>query len=133
MQHRFGLIGASVAGGDAIQDARFEQFSVEFDSDAARGLLQVAGQGKNIGVTEMEWESKLFGQFSNELGIRARGFAANTVLDMDHAQLEIPARRKFPERVKQKDGIGPAGYSYANAAATAQHLVAGDEMRDSLD
>ncbi len=109
IQDGFGLIGPGVSGGDALQEAGVQQLPVEPETDAARGLLQVVRQGRDVGAMEIERKSKLFGELANELGVAVRGIAANAVLDMNHAQLQVPARRQFAEGMEQEDGIRAAG------------------------
>ncbi len=58
----------------------------------------------------MEWQRELGGQIAHELGVGEGGFASNSMLDVDHAQLEIPAGREFMQRMQQEHGIGAAGH-----------------------
>ena len=92
IEHRLGLIGSGVAGGDAIHRAGGDQFGVERLPDVPRGFLQVAVDGRNVGLAKMERKAEISGQLRDEFSIGNRRRAANPVLDVDHAELEIPAR-----------------------------------------
>jgi hypothetical protein len=60
--------------------------------------------------------------------IRHRNRPANPVLDVDHAELELPPRSKFAQGMQQEHRIRAARYSDADALSGLEHAVSSDEF-----
>ena len=86
VQHGFGLIGASVAGGDAVHRSGCDQLGVKCLADIAGGLFQIAVDGGNVGVAKVERQPEICEPVRDEFGVGQRRRAANAVLDVDHAE-----------------------------------------------
>jgi hypothetical protein len=119
VEHGFGLVGTRVAGGYAVEGSRRDQIRIKSLPDLARGLFQVAIHGWNIGVAKMERKRDSGSQVRDEFGVRHRRRAANPVLDVNHAEAQIPQRIQvtcqLAQGMQQEDGIGASRYSDADA------------------
>ena len=54
------------------------------------------------------------------------------MLDVDHAEPQIPTRGELAQRVQQEDGIGAARHSDADALSSFEHAVQCDEFGDAI-
>jgi hypothetical protein len=102
-------------------------------TDVASRLFQVVVDGRNIGLVQMEGQAVAGGEVLDECGVGARGGSANAVLDVDYAQVQVPARCQLAESLEQEDRIGAARDGHAYASAGWEHVVARDKFGDAVE
>jgi hypothetical protein len=128
----FGLIGASVAGGHAIDRSAGDGFAEEGQPGLARGLLQVVGRLGDGGLAQRERQAQPIRQTTHEFGVLAGFLAAQAVVQVQNAQMEVPTRSEFEERAEQAHGIGPARDGDTHLLGRFEHAVAGDGVGDAI-
>src|ERR1700722_20014159 len=63
----------------------------------------------------------------------AAGFlTAQPVIEMQHAQLQIPARPKLDQRMQQEHRIGASRNRYTNPIPRIEHVITGDSLDNSF-
>ena len=129
----FGLVGAGVAGGDALDRAARDGFAEEGQPGLARGLLQVVGRLGDGGLAERERQAQPIRQTTHEFGILAGFLAAQAVVQVENAQTEVPAGSEFEQDVEEADGIGAARDGDTDLLAGLEHAVAGDGLSDAIE
>ena len=101
----------------------------EFQPGRAGGLFQViarlAAERGHVGLLQFEGQIERGGQSADEGGILARLFAAELVVQVQHGQAQIPARREFAQHMQQAHGIGAAGDRHADALVRLKHAITG--------
>ena len=131
-EHGFGLVGAGVSERDPRRESAREVIVEEGEARVARGLLQIARRGGEIEIVERERKIERGGETADKLGVAARGVAAKVVVDVQHAERQVPARCQFEQHVQQADGIGAAGDGDRDAIARREHAMALDGMDNPL-
>ena len=100
-------------------------------------LLQIvtglAHRAAHIGLAKVKGQRELFGQRSRETGILARFFTAQLMIQVQNAQMQIPARRQLEQNVQQANGVRAARHRHTHALACPEHVVAGDGMDYALE
>jgi hypothetical protein len=71
----------------------------EAKTRAPRLLFDVAGTQSD--GFEFAWEAKFRGGIPHEFGIRLRFGAAESMIQVENAELQIPSGRKFDQRMQQ--------------------------------
>jgi hypothetical protein len=103
----------------------------------ARGLFQIltalARQPGHINFAKNEQQAEPGRHFFDKAGILARLFAAQLMVQMNHAQVEIPARGELEEHVQQTGGIRAAGHRDRHALTRFEHAITGDDFRHALE
>ncbi len=117
-----------MTGGHAVNSSGGDQIRIKREPDIAGGLFQVALQGWNIGVADVEREPEIAGQAPDEFGIRDRSGAPNPMLDVDHAQQQVPTRSQFSQCMQQEHRIGAAGHGHAHPVPRREHAMLRDEL-----
>ena len=132
-EHRFGLIVQGVARRHAVHHPRAQQFEIELPPRLARRLFQVPPARGHIHTAQFAFQTRLLRHPLHEHGIRARLFAAQTVVQMQHAQTQIPARPEFQEHLQQAHRIRPARHRHTHAAPGREHSMTLNPLGDALD
>ncbi len=136
-QHGFGLIGLCVAQGDAVRGARAQMIEKETAAFLARGLFQIltalARQPRYIRFAEREGQTERGRHLLDKAGILAGLFAAQSMVQMNHAQVKVPARGKLVEYMQKAGGIRAAGHRDRHALARLEHAITGDDFRHALE
>jgi len=55
------------------------------------------------------------------------------MLNVNDTDLQVPPRRKLPQRVQQKDRIRAARHSHTHALPVLEHAMARDELGEAVD
>lgn len=129
----FGLIVARVTCSDAIDYAGCDQAGIEGQAGVAGGLFEVTVHGGDVGLMEVKRERERGGELGDEFGIGLGSGAANAVINVGDAELEVPARGQFAEGVQKEDGIRSARNRDAEALSGGEHAMAGDGVGDAIE
>jgi hypothetical protein len=103
----------------------------------ARGLFHVfaalARQPGDVYLAETKRQAQSAGQLLHEAGILARLFATQLMIQMEHAETQVPAGSELEQNVQQAHGIRAAGDRHAHALARLEHAITGDDFRNALE
>ncbi len=89
-------------------------------SDVPRRFFQIAVDGRDVGAVNVERKRERRSQVRDELGVRDGCRAANPMLDVDHAELQIPTRGKLAQGMQQEYRIRAARHGDADAIGLVQ-------------
>src|SRR5690349_14977400 len=103
----------------------------------ARGLLEIlaalVGQSRYVHLGKSEGQTESCRHLFDEAGILAGLFAAQLMVKMNHAQMEVPAGGKLEEHMQQAGGIRAAGHRDRHALARLEHAITGDDFGHALE
>jgi hypothetical protein len=96
-------------------------------------LFQVIGGSGYISLANAHRQAQPDGQFPDEFRVLPRFFAPELVVEMQHAQVQIPYWRQLQQGVEEAHGISAARDSHANGLAGVEHAMALDGMNDAVE
>lgn len=135
-EHGFGLVGAGVAEGDAVQAAGLEEFGEEPAAGVAGRLLQVItgflAEPGHVDLGQMEGQAEAGGEVADEGGIAGGLAGAQAMVEVQDLQAQIPAGRELAEDVEQADGIRAAGDSHSHPLGRLKHVITSDVSGHTL-
>jgi hypothetical protein len=109
-----------------------QQASIKILADAARSLLQVVIDSGYLRYMQMKRESKAGRERPNELGVLLRDCPANSVINVDDTEMQVPSRGELVQNVQQKNRIGSPGHRNADAVVGREHPVSRDGGEQAL-
>jgi hypothetical protein len=78
---------------------------------------------RNIFVRHKKFQSMLRSQFAHEFLINVRGFAAQLVIEVRHAQNDASLLAFFQQQMQKGNGIGASRHGNANALSGRQRCT----------
>ena len=90
---------------------------------------RLSGDG---GLAQRERQTQPIRQATHEFGVLAGFLAAQAVVQVQNAQMQVPTRSEFEERVQQAHRIGPARDGDTHLLGRFEHAVAGDGVGDAI-
>ena len=126
-----------MAHGHAVERAAASQVAKKRQPCGSGGLLEVvaglATERLHIGFAQLERKIESRGQIADKNSILERLFPAELVIQMQHCQAQVPARRELTQNVQQTYGIGPSGDCHSHPLARLKHAITGDSSDESLE
>jgi hypothetical protein len=124
------LVVPGVPSGYTVHAAIGDRTAEEVTACVPRRLLEVIRDAGHIRVLHVEREIQPPGKFAHEVGIGNGLFASQTMLEVQHCQLDTEFGREFAQHVEQADGIGAARDGDTHTRPRGQHAVTLDNGND---